>query len=1643
MASNITLKATGLNTSPNQLDLAPGALTTANNVIIKRDNVIEPRRGYKLYGDALGSSSDRAKQLMTYKNRILRHFADQLEYDTGTTNSDGQEIFEPFCGNYLEPETGRRIRFIEANSNFYFTTSEGIKKISAKTAADFTTACPYITQAGGIKALDLTARLNVQLGNQTGFLPQDSAVAYRVVWGYTDANNNLILGTPSQRAVVYNPLTNLLLQDYMNVLGALDNVSNGTPASLISDTDYVSSLGLPITASANDVRTGLVALTAKLDNDILYADQVAVAPLQISGASINDGIGTISFSSGVPSNYFSSSSKIFLTGFTPGSGTLNGSQTVSSLFPAFSTTGDTSAGAAEVTDITTVADVSGNLGGKYFLINSASDATEYYVWYNVSGIGSDPNLVGKTGIQVSISTNDTDNTVASSTASAISAFTTDFVASSSLNVITVTNSFVGSTTDALPGTSGFTVNITTQGVDANVITSVASTVGINIGSRISGTGIPANTFVTAIGVGEITISQNATITNTGVTLNFDAGINFATTATGNVSVVTGTINSYEYEAIVQPEIPSTPPTNQQLVDLQTYLQNIILQLQSEPNTGTPPTISSASQTAFITPLDLTTSATVILTITIPEDVTSDYFFQVYRSDIVIATGVGNVTDLVPNDEMKLVYEAFPTPAELAAGVVVVEDITPDAFRGANLYTNEQTGEGILQANDVPPFALDIKSFKNVTFYANTRTRQRKTMNLLGVANMLEDYLNGNIPSLTIANSTVSNTYTFIEGVKEVTDITTVADVAGSLNNTYFLINSADDETEYYVWFNVSGTGTDPLVANKTGIEVFINTNDSANIVAQKLTNTFNIYNSNFSATILANVVTVTNVLEGNTTDAVDFDTGFTIVVTTQGDGEDASAKQFLLSSLVSPAQAVDQTARSIVHVINSNPNEIVYAYYLSGSSQVPGQFLLEARGLSNDPFYVLGNNSVTGLSFNPDISPSIFISTIATGNPSVITTSTPHGLINLDQIIINNSNSTPSIDGVHTITYISPTQFSIDVNVTIAGTQGALRNTATAIASDNEALANRIYYSKFLQPEAVPLLNTIDVGAKDKAILRIFPLRDSLFVFKEDGLFRISGETTPFNLALFDSSVILLAPDSLDVSNNLLYGWTTQGIVSVSETGASTPPISRPIDTEILKLATPQYLNFKTATWGIGYESDNSYTVYTIQKQTDIYAEIGYRYSTLTNSWTTFNKSATCGVINSVDDRQYLGAGDVNFLEQERKNFTRYDYADREIKKTLTTPNYFGNIIKLPVVTDITVGDVVTQDQYVNVYEYNQILKKLDNDVTLESDYFSTLEIAPGVEIRDAVDALLNKVGNDPDRLAVPGAFPITDYTKFESITGLGTITNIAAGEPTVITSAAHGLQTGRIVAITGSNSSPSIDGSYEIIVLTPNTFSIPASVTTVGTAGTYTVENNNFLDVQTSYNGMINLLNNDPGVTFNSYMLVTNITLQEAIVINVDTLTKKITLNFNLPFIAGPLVVYEAISSKITWAPQTMGDALSFKQFREATVIFEDRSFTNATLSFASDLLPGFNPIPFFGTGNGIFGYTGNTTQPQSGMPGFGYGFFGGISNSAPFRTYIPVNNQRARYLIPQFEHNGSREKFSIFGLSLTGETYSTRAYR
>lgn len=138
----------------------------------------------------------------------------------------------------------------------------------------------------------------------------------------------------------------------------------------------------------------------------------------------------------------------------------------------------TTAGVAEATDITVVADVAGSLNSTFFNFWTGNDRIAYYVWFNVNSAGVDPAPAGKTGIQVALATGDTANTVATQTRAAITTTAGAYVTvTGATSHVIITNKVKGATTNAANGTAspGFSYSVSTAGVTgipSNVILSV-------------------------------------------------------------------------------------------------------------------------------------------------------------------------------------------------------------------------------------------------------------------------------------------------------------------------------------------------------------------------------------------------------------------------------------------------------------------------------------------------------------------------------------------------------------------------------------------------------------------------------------------------------------------------------------------------------------------------------------------------------------------------------------------------------------------------------------------------------------------------------------------------------------------------------------------------------------------------------------------------------------------------------------------------------------------------------------------------------------------------------------------------------------------------------------------------------------------
>jgi hypothetical protein len=1085
MAQSVVLRARGIHSFKNQLsELPEGALEEALNVVIDRDGVVEPRRGFKQYTE--NTFLDQPKQILNYKDRLLVHKGTSIAYENDTL--DG--TFTDFAGSYTEASAGRRIRGIESNGNFYFTTSSGIKKISALTSADFTSASGFITDAGGVKALDVTASIDTAT---PGFLSPLSKVAYRVVWGITDNNDNLILGSPSSRTVIEN-------QD-----------------------------------------------------------------------------------------------------------------------------------------------------------------------------------------------------------------------------------------------------------------------GVN-------------------------------------------------------------------------------------------------------------------------------SATVELSFAVPTDVTNtNFFYQVYRTGVVTGANLSALDTLDPGDEMNLIFEDFVTSGELSGGTVTVSDITPEDFRanGASLYTNPVSGDGILQANEPPPFAEDIETYKGYTFYANTSTRQQLSISQLSI----NDLVSGT-SKLFVTDGTTTREYTYI-GTNESYDVDFTGTTKANLDGNYVAFVSAKDEFLYKVWFDNTGTTAEPTLAGSISIPIDITgTADVPADLAAKFeievlnaTNAFNFSGAGASRTMScanngAVTVAPTETIGGS----------FSITADGAGTGENAASNEIFLPRVPainengpSTSQQLDQASRSLVRVLNEDSLGLVNAFYLSGFNDVPGQFLLQQRDLTGAQFSFYTDSTSTSGEFNP-----------ALGVQSV----------NEDDV-----------------------------------------------QSNNEVRPNRLFYSKFQQPEAVPTLNFLDIGPRDREIQRIVALRDSLFIFKEDGIYRLSGDVAPFSIAPFDFSLTLQAADTAIVLNNQVHAFTTQGVVQVTDTGVNV--ISRDIENLLLNI-TRENFAFNTASFAISYETDRSYLLFTVSDDTDTTATQCFRYNSFTNTWVRWDLEKTCGLVNTRDNKIYLGAADINIIEQERKGLTRVDYADREFETQVVANGVNGRFITLPNLTNIEVGDALLQTQRLTISQFNRLLNQLDGDPGVsDSDYFSTLGAFAGDNLRNSVNSLAAKLDLDA---------------------GVG-------------------------------------DTDYG------------ASIT--GTAG--------FVATQSDFNIIVNKLNADSGVFFVDYDESVDTNPREGVIVSIpEDQTNTVELNFAFPYIEGEVTHFKAINTKVTYAPQVLGNPTTHKQVREGTFLFENNNFTQATVGYKSDLSPFIESISFSGDGVGDWGQ-------------FNWGGtnWGGISGAKPLRTLVPLQKQRCRFIQPEYRHKVAFEKWSLFGIGLEFREFSIRAYR
>jgi hypothetical protein len=258
----------------------------------------------------------------------------------------------------------------------------------------------------------------------------------------------------------------------------------------------------------------------------------------------------------------------------------------------------------------------------------------------------------------------------------------------------------------------------------------------------------------------------------------------------------------------------------------------------------------------------------------------------------------------------------------------------------------------------------------------------------------------------------------------------------------------------------------------------------------------------------------------------------------------------------------------------------------------------------------------------------------------------------------------------------------------------------TQVYSRNDSLPHVFFSSKQNEPEAVPLVNSFTVGAKNKSIVRVHALRDSLIILKEDGVYRVTGDNTSnFNVTLLDSTVQILASSSSDVLNNQVVFLSNQGVCLVTE--SSVQIISRKIEDVIQPILGQSGLSGQTG--GVSYESERLYLITTTDPNSTT-ATKTYAYNTLTDSWTTWTPLFKQAVIGP-GDVLYLISTDNEILK-ERKKQTRIDFCEQNYPVTVGSVSVDTMSCQLTMPSGVVPqeGDVVVKSSVINSISDTPIL---------------------------------------------------------------------------------------------------------------------------------------------------------------------------------------------------------------------------------------------------------------------------------------------------------------------------------------------------
>lgn len=295
--------------------------------------------------------------------------------------------------------------------------------------------------------------------------------------------------------------------------------------------------------------------------------------------------------------------------------------------------------------------------------------------------------------------------------------------------------------------------------------------------------------------------------------------------------------------------------------------------------------------------------------------------------------------------------------------------------------------------------------------------------------------------------------------------------------------------------------------------------------------------------------------------------------------------------------------------------------------------------------------------------------------------------------VINQHTGNSTIYAYYTTEYLDlPGQIMLeertisDTVFTVSVSKAAAWDIPNSGEASNDEYVNGLMWSKEQQPEHVPFSHLAFIGSKSFPIRRILALKESLFILKDDGIFRLTGNSGSWSIDALDTSTSIIAPDTAVVVNNQIMCLSNQGIVAISDVGVQV--IGEDVKDLIQNLIGMDYDLLKTLSFGVAYETDRKYLLFLPTNENDVSASQALVYNTFTAKWARWTKNATSGIVAPSNDKLYLA--DPNYLLEERKAFSYRDYIDEDFGN-FNIVSYSGTTVTLDTTSGLSVGDLLYQ----------------------------------------------------------------------------------------------------------------------------------------------------------------------------------------------------------------------------------------------------------------------------------------------------------------------------------------------------------------